>query len=309
MPIPSLEVRHLALIDAIAETGSVTRAAGRLHLTQSALSHQLRDVEARLGVALFLRAGRRMVLTPAGARARESAGRVLADLATAEIELREMATGERGVLRLCTQCNTGYHWLPPLLKAFHSAHPGVNVAIQVEATDRPIEALLAGQIDLAIVTDDVRDARVRIKPLFRDELVAIVGPGHEWATRRTIRPEDLAGEHLIVYNGHRPTSYLFTRVLGPRGIEPARVSAVPLTEAIVEMAAAGLGVGVLAQWSVAPAIASRLIVPLRIGPRGVRRAWSAATLRDRPEPAWMRAFVALMAERALPARLSKAHPR
>jgi LysR family transcriptional regulator for metE and metH len=308
MPVPALDVRHLALIDAIAEAGSVTRAAGRLHLTQSALSHQLRDVEDRLGVALFLRSGRRMVLTPAGARARESARRVLDDLATAEIELREMATGERGVLRLCTQCNTGYHWLPPLLKAFHAAHPGVTVAIQVEATDRPIDALLTGQIDLAVVTDDVRDARVRLKPLFRDELVAIVGPGHAWAARRSIRPEDLAGQHLIVYNAHRPTSYLFTTLLAPRGIEPARVSAVPLTEAIVEMAAAGLGIGVLARWSVAPAIASRVVVPLRIGPRGVRRAWSAATLRDRPESAWMRAFVALIAERALPARMTAGRP-
>jgi LysR family transcriptional regulator for metE and metH len=249
-----------------------------------------------------------MVLTPAGERARESARRVLVDLAHAEHDLRAMAGGGRGVLRLCTQCNTGYHWLPPLLKTFHAAHPQVDVQIQVDATDRPIDALIAGEIDLAVATEEVRDRRLRTRPLFRDELVAIVGRSHPWASQRTIRPQDLAGEHLIVYNGHRPTSFLFSRVLGPLGVEPARVSVVPLTEAIVEMAAAGLGVGVLARWSVAPAIRARTVVPLRLGRRGVIRTWSAVMRQDRAVPPWMDDFVALVASRALPARAAKDAP-
>ncbi|MEZ5316237.1 MAG: LysR family transcriptional regulator [Vicinamibacterales bacterium] len=299
---PALEVRHLALVDAIAESGSVTRAADRLHLTQSALSHQLRAIESRLGVRLFLRAGRRMVLTPAGARARAAAARVLDDLARTEQDLRAMADGDRGVLRLCTQCNTGYHWLPPLLKAFHADHPGIDVQIQIGATDHPVAALFSGEIDLAVMTDPVRDPRLRAASLFRDELVAVVAPDHAWASCRSIRPADFAGEHLILYSADRPTSYTFTRVLGPAGVEPARVSAVPLTEAIVELVAAGMGVGVLARWSVEPALASGKVAGVRIGPRGVYRTWSAVSLRDRPAPRWLDAFVALVARRAAPAR-------
>ncbi len=97
-----LEVRHLALIKAIAETGSVTKAAGDLHLTQSALSHQLRTLEERLGLQLFLRLGKRMTITPAGERIVASSQRILEELERAEDDLRVMALDGKGVLRLCT---------------------------------------------------------------------------------------------------------------------------------------------------------------------------------------------------------------
>ena len=145
MPSPTLEVRHLSLVNEIASTGSVTRAAERLHLTQSALSHQLRDIESRLGLQLFLRLGKRMVLTPPGERVLGAAKRVLDEIGRTEDDLRLMSQHGKGVLRLCTQCNTGYHWLPPLLQSFHRKFPGVDVQIMVNATDRPLEALLEGR--------------------------------------------------------------------------------------------------------------------------------------------------------------------
>jgi LysR family transcriptional regulator for metE and metH len=172
-----------------------------------------------------------------------------------------------------------------------------------------VDALLAGEIDLALVTDDVQDVRIRVTRLFRDELVALVAPTHPWAPRGSISLEDLHGQHLIVYNADRATSFLLGRVLGPAGVEPGRVSAVPLTEAIVELAAAGLGIGALARWSVAPAIKARSVVALRIGPRGVYRTWSAVTLRERSEPAWMRDFVLLVKARAMPAKVAADAPR
>src|SRR5918996_1002559 len=173
-----LEIRHLRLVSAVAELGSVTRAAERLHLTQSALSHQLRDIESRLGLQLFLRLGKRMVLTPPGERVLGAARRVLDEIGRTEDDLRLMSQHGKGVLRLCTQCNTGYHWLPPLLQSFHRKYPGVDVQIMVNATERPLEALLEGQIDLAIVTSEVDDKRVLTVGLFEDELVAVVAPSH-----------------------------------------------------------------------------------------------------------------------------------
>src|SRR5262245_44861587 len=107
-----LELRHLRLVLAIAEEGSVTRAGPRLHLSQSALSHQLLDLEKRLGVGLFERVGKRMVLAPAGERLLTSARGVLDEVERAEEEIRAAALGQRGVLRLTTQCYTVYHWLP-----------------------------------------------------------------------------------------------------------------------------------------------------------------------------------------------------
>ena len=108
-----VEVRHLRLVAAIADSGSLTRAGDRLHLTQSALSHQLRDIESRLGAALFLRVGKRLVLTPAGERLLASARDVLDRLQQTELEIRELGKERGGVLRLTTECYTCYHWLPP----------------------------------------------------------------------------------------------------------------------------------------------------------------------------------------------------
>ncbi len=305
MPSPILEIRHLSLVNEIASTGSVTRAAERLHLTQSALSHQLRDIESRLGIQLFLRLGKKMVLTPPGERMLATAKRVLDEIGRTEEDLKLMTQNGKGVLRLCTQCNTGYHWLPPLLQSFHRKFPGVDVQIMVNATDRPIEALLEGQIDLAVVTSDVDDKRLAAVPLFEDELVAVVAPTHPFAKRAFIEPEDFAEEHLIIYKADRHDSYTFNRILAPAGVEPARVSQVPLTEAILELVKAGLGVSVIARWAIEPAIKSGAVKAVRIGKRGVYRAWTAVTLRDRVEPKWQKEFVSLLARQALPAKMDR----
>jgi LysR family transcriptional regulator for metE and metH len=292
-----LEVRHLSLIDAIAQAGSVTAAARRLNLTQSALSHQLLDLEARAGLQFFVRLGRRMLLTPAGERVLASANRVLEDLSRTEGDLRAMAAGHAGVLRLCTECNTGYHWLPPLLRDFHARFPNVDVHIKVEATNRPLDALLDGEIDLAVMTSPVTDPRVAASPIFQDEMMAVVSPGHPFARRAYVEPADFAAEHLLLHRTDRKTSYTLSRILAPAGVEPARASEVPLTEAILELIKAGIGVGVLAGWAIEPARRAGAIVAVRIGRDGVRRTWTAVTLKDLPPVTWMTAFVKLLAAR------------
>src|SRR5436189_763324 len=103
---PKLEVRHLRLLVTVAEEGSVTAAGKRLHLTQSALSHQLRDAEDRLGTPLFLRLGKRMALTPAGTKLLEAARRILKDLRAAELEVLALNGHTHGEIRLTTECYT-----------------------------------------------------------------------------------------------------------------------------------------------------------------------------------------------------------
>jgi LysR family transcriptional regulator for metE and metH len=175
----------------------------------------------------------------------------------------------------------------------------------VNATERPIEALLEGQIDLAVVTSEVDDKRLTTEALFDDELVAVVAPSHPFAKRATIQPEDFAEEHLIIYSADPHDSYTFMRILRPANVEPARVSQVPLTEAILELVKAGLGVSVMARWAIEPALKSGTVKAIRIGKRGVFRSWTAVTLRDRAEPKWQREFVNLLSRQALPAKLAR----
>jgi LysR family transcriptional regulator for metE and metH len=297
-----LEVRHLRLIAGISDAGSMTKADERLFLTQSALSHQLRDIEARVDTPFFVRLGRKMVLTAAGRRVLETARRVIADIERAEEDVRRLAGNTDGVIRMCTQCYTGYHWLGPLLTAFQRKHPRVTVHVAADATDRPVDALLDGRIDLAILIDPARDRRVRLRPLFADEMVAIVAKGHPLARRRWVPPAELAAEHLLVYSSVPEESFLFQRVLGPLGLRPAKVSFIMLTEAMIELARAGMGIGILPRWSAQRAIGSGAVVALSITRKGLQRRWMAGTLAAQPDPPALADFIDLVAGRALPAR-------
>src|SRR5215831_14772355 len=159
--IVNLEVRHLKLIVAVTEEKSVTRAGDVLHLTQSALSHQLREIEEKLGTPLFLRMNRKMILTQAGERLLRTARQVLDEVKRAEDHISQIAANRQGTLRISTECHTCYHWLPDLMKEFRRKFPGIDVKIDAGATHRPIAALLQGKLDLAIVSDIRRDKQLK----------------------------------------------------------------------------------------------------------------------------------------------------
>jgi LysR family transcriptional regulator for metE and metH len=289
----NLEVRHLKLVATVAEEGSVTRASNRLHLTQSALSHQLRDIEEKLGVTLFQRTARRMLLTPCGQRLLESARRVLAELQSAEDALRHPTNQRDGLLRITTECYTCYHWLPSLLHAFQEKFPRVEVRIVAKATSHPVEALLDGELDLAIVSDPVKSRKVVLEPLFQDEFFLVTGPNHRLARRPYVVAEDLADEHLILYSDDKRVMTIYQQVLIPAGVSPRQLTAVQLTEAILEMVKAGLGVSAMAGWAVGPYVKSKQVRAVRLTREGVHRQWKAAALRGSQRPKYISDFIKL----------------
>src|SRR5947208_13076528 len=155
-----LETRHLRLVAAVAEHGTLTRASRVLHLTQSGLSRQLLDLETRLGLPLFHRLGKRMVPTPAGERLLVTARRALPQLSDVEEELRRLAGGRAARLRVSSECCACYHSLPGVLQRFASRFPPVDVQIVAEATHHPVPALFVGWVDLAIVSNADHDDRL-----------------------------------------------------------------------------------------------------------------------------------------------------
>ncbi|MEP7132317.1 MAG: LysR substrate-binding domain-containing protein [Acidobacteriota bacterium] len=286
-----LEIRHLKLLVMVSEEGSLTSAARRLNLTQSALSHQLRDAERVLGRALFLRDSRRMVLTAAGRRLLTSARAVVDELEAASRDIRGSSRSPEGILRLATECYTCYHWLPAALSEFSAEFPQVEVQIVADATREPLPALLDGRIDLAIVSDPVRSPRVRIQPLFRDELVVVLPPGHRLAAASRIEAADFAFETLITYGAPKSGLTIFQEVLGPAGVKPKRWIPIEITEAIVELVAAGQGVSVMANWAARPYEEAGKLVTRRLTARGIQRQWNAVTRKLKSSPPYLQAFI------------------
>jgi len=304
-----LGLPHLKLVRAIVREGGITKASARLNLTQPALSHQLRDAEERLGTRLFLRQGRRLIPTAAGERVVRAAEAVLNELAEAEEEVRGLGRGQEALIRVSTECYTTYHWLPAALSDFESRFPAVAVEIVVEATRRPLAALLEGRLDVALVSRPSRNRSVACRKLFDDEMVVVMHPGHRLAGERFVRPEEIARETVLLYAIPVEQSDLFQRVLIPAGVSPARLVRVELTEAILELARAGRGIAVLARWSVVPDLAAGRLVGRPLGPRGLRRSWYAATLKRHSALPHLAEFVGLVRRAAGEAMGGRARPR
>lgn len=293
-----LEVRHLRAIDAIQREGTVTAAAERLHLTQSAVSHLVKDLEGRLGTELFRR-DRGMELTPEGERLLGSARRVLDELERAEHDVAQLRDGARGVLRLTTECYTCYHWLPSILHRFSDEHPGIDLQIVSEATNAPLDALRSEALDLAVVHRPPEDdPAIVTEELFRDELVAAVAPDHPLANRNRLDPEDFRDQTLILHSD--PDDSIVVRTfLRPAGVEPARILELQLSQAVLEATRAGIGITVMAQWAIAPQVESGRLAEVRLGEDGLRRAWYAAVAARRAEWPPIRSLVEMLKRDAL----------
>lgn len=290
-----IEIRHLRLVVAIVDTGTLARAARRLNLTPSALSHQLRDIESRLRTPLFRREARRMVPTDAGSALLAVAQRVLADLDQMETALRiGDHAAAAGTLRITTQCYTCYHWLPRIVADFAQEWPDVAISIVPEATRAPHEAVSEGRVDVAIVYDHVDAGSLQYTALFDDEVVAVVAPSHEFAALSRVHPREFGRQHLLAYDVAPSDSFVLRHILGPEGVVPAKVSRFPLTEAILEMVRANLGVAILARWAVAPHIAAGDLIAVPLESPSARRRWSAARRLGGAHPRFEAAFVALL---------------
>lgn len=298
LPGCALEIRHLRLVRAIAREGSVTRAAGKLHLSQSAVSHQLLDLERDLGARLFDRVGKRMVVTPSGTKLISGADRILDDLAALTRELQDLQSDARVPLRVATSCYTSYHWLPRALVQFGASHPRVDLAIVLEATLRADVALAADEIDLAIITDPPRDPTWTVAPLVSSELIAALSPKHPVFARKrareggSLRWGDLRGAMLLVHDigavlyGRLESAVResWLRESGERLASPFTLQKIPLTEALVELARSRTGVAIVDRWTVEPYL-GRDLVALPIIPRAPRTfhaVWRKANPRGLP---------------------------
>lgn len=298
-PAPRLEVRDLRMVVAVAAEGSLTSAGTVLHVSQPALSRHLSQLEARVGTTLFTRTGTRMIPTPAGELLLRHANGVLERILAAERELLSSGSQERHVLRVGTECYTGYHWLPAVSNRFNATHPRVEIQIAFDAAGDPLPLLVDGRVDVALLTAPRRTSGIDLTPLFTDELVAAVSPRHPWASRPYLAARDFRQVRLLLLSSPE-TSYVVNRFLQPARVEPLQVADVQLVGAMAALIEADFGVGVLPSWTIGTEVHSGRLVPLRLGRRGMMRTWLAAVRRQERSDAAVRDFITALAT-AVPA--------
>lgn len=286
-----MEIRHLRLIKAIVEEGSITKAIDKLHLTQSALSHQLKEAEYQLGTKIFDRVNKKLLLTKAGEKLYHTAIEILNKLSETEGQIKQMIYGEFGEIRISTECYSGYHWLPSLMKQFHSIYPNIELKIVLEATHYPIQKLLDNDIDIAITSDPEKNNKLEYIELFQDEMMALVPDGHDWENKKYIVAEDFISQNLIIHSLPLETVTIHQAVLKPAHVSPRKFIVLPLTEAAVEMVKADMGVMVMAKWALKPYLQPPGLKAIKIGRNGLKRKHYLAVLKNTRRPDYFVQFL------------------
>lgn len=242
-----LDLHNLRAFRAIAETGSFSAAALRLHLSQPAISKRIALLETHLGVALFDRVGRRVLLTEAGSALLPHAAAVELSFAAAEQAVRDLNGGVSGRLRLGTSHHIGLHRLPPILSAFTRAFPGVQLDIQFIDSEQAYLALAAGDIELAIATLAPQDTpQLASYPLWQDPLEFMVAADHPLASHSRTTLTELSTLAAVLPGFDTFTGQLVSRCFNEAGLQPRVSMSTNYLETLRMMAAVGLG------WTVLP---------------------------------------------------------
>ncbi|MCI0518430.1 MAG: LysR family transcriptional regulator [Woeseiaceae bacterium] len=269
-----LDTRDLELLSCLAEDGSLTTAAKRMHLSQPAASQRLARLQASIGSNLFERRNGLMRPTVVGERLVAAARNVTTQLDAAFADITRILQGGAKHLRVTTQCHTCYRWLPYVMREMSAAFPGLCIDIVPEATEAPVEAIIDNRVDIAIVSKIDEHAGLALHDLFEDELFAIMRKDHVLARRSFLNPPDFRDQTLIVYNGTRHA--IHDEILHPAGVVPARTLQLRMTEAIIELARSGQGIAVQSGWAFSDLGNNDGLAAVRITRGGFRRQWQAA---------------------------------
>jgi len=275
--------RRLQVFHAVAGTSSFTRAAEALHMTQPAVTHQVRQLEEELGTRLFDRANNRIALTEAGEEVRAYASRILGLYADMQESVKAL-TGERtGLVTLGASTTVAEYMLPELLGEFRRHFPEVRIRLRVANTDAVVAMVADSAIDLGVVEGAVEDGRLLVEECRRDELQVVVPPDHPLAARDTVTPADLLPWPILFREDGSGTRSVIERYLESHGIDAARLDRpfeLGSTEAIKGAVRAGTGISILSAATLEKEVQLALLAVRPLEPR-LERPYSFVRQRQK----------------------------
>jgi len=288
-----LERIHLNLIREVDRQGSLTAAADVLCLTQSALSHTVKKIEAQLGTPIWTREGRSLHLTQAGQYLLVLANRVLPQLEHAEQIMRQFAQGERGILRIGMECHPCYQWLLNVVSPYLTSWPDVDVDVKQRFQFGGIGALLDYEIDLLVTPDPLYKPGLLFQPVFDYEQVLVVSKNHRLANKKYILPAELSEETLITYPVEIERLDIYKQFLLPANCVPKKHKAIETTDIMLQMVASGRGVAALPGWLVTEYEKRMEIKQVRLGRSGIAKQIFLGMRETDTEIDYLQAFIQL----------------
>ncbi|MFL6467647.1 MAG: LysR family transcriptional regulator [Pyrinomonadaceae bacterium] len=243
-----MEIRQLKAFLVIAETQTFTAGARRLNITQAAISMQIRQLEDELGIQLFTRTPRKVIITEAGQILLERARTILNEHDGAICQIAEIAGGEYGRLRIGTASGMfASNQLPGIIREIKKIKPKIDLTVQSGTSHELVDRLMNGDIDSAFVSLPVDNLNIQTMTLFTDELVAIAHPKHPMADERHMTASALGREQLILGEQGGNTRRMIDEYFSAAGERPTIIMELARQDAINQMVATGLGVGLAGQ--------------------------------------------------------------
>lgn len=267
-----MEIKFLKLIKTIAEEGSIAGSSEKLFLTQSALSHQLKDLEIQLGFKVFYRTRNKWELTEEGNVLYKTACTVMDSIGNGLNAIQQIRAGAAGTIKISTECYSFYQGLPLFIQKMKVLYPEIEVDLVLEATHKPVLKVISNEIDIAVVTSKPSGNKELVSiEVFEDEIFAVLHQESLLNDSEYLTADDFLDVYLIIHSFPLKTVSVYEEFLNPNGIVPAKISAVPLTEVTLEMVQANIGITCMPKWALKLFKLSDELKFKKIGSKGLKR--------------------------------------
>lgn len=288
-----IEIRHLHMMATLREQGSLANAAEELHVTASAVSHQLKEIESYYGLTLVNRRSRPLSFTPAGQEVLKLADSILPQVAKTISNIKRLAHGQTGQLRLASECHSCFDWLMPILNRYRKQWSDVELDFSTGFEPEPHQMLLDNDIDVLITASHLPMDGIDYLPLFSYESRLVVAPTHPLASKTVITPDDLRNETLISYPVERKRLDIMANFLLPANITPINIRTTELTAMLIQLVASERGVASLPDWVVAEYEQKGWVISRSLG-NGIFCQLYAGTRQNSRDIAYIQGFLQLL---------------
>lgn len=267
-----MEIKYFRLIKTIADEGSIANSSEKLFLTQSALSHQLKELEAQLQFKVFHRTRNKWQLTEEGTELYKLGNTVLDTIDKGFKSIKQIQSGSVGNIKVSTECYSFYQGLPAFIQKMGLLYPDIKVDLILEATHQPISKILSNAIDIAIVTSKPNNNALSSIEIFQDEIFAVIHKENPLNQLEFIEASAFSNLHLIIHSFPLETVSVYEHFLKPNNITPLKITAIPLTEVALDMASSNFGVICMPKWALKSFKLSDDLTFKPIGKHGLKRS-------------------------------------
>jgi len=302
-----MDLRQLEILKAVVDAGSFTKAGAKLHISQSAISRQVLLLERELNEAIFLRVGKKLRITPAGETLLQMSNRILQDLKDTVSLISESREALTGTLKLVGGMTVCLYVFPTLLKEFRRLHPNVEINVTAGVSEKFIDNIRAGVVDMGLLTLPVDESDLVTMPVLKEELLLVTSGKHPLSRKKRITPQDLVRQSFVLFEAGSNTRRVLDSFFVREQINPKIVMDTENVEIIKAMVRSGLGITIIPYQAVARELRSGQFFCARIQGEQLMRETGWVYLRSNRTPRIVQEML-LAFERILP-RLRLGPPR